>query len=67
MSTPTTADRSALLRLARRLALQPRANYSFPWQDERAGIRAFVDADFARCLRARRPTRGGSARVECMP
>eukprot|EP00969_Alexandrium_andersonii_P190820 8429709-Alexandrium_andersonii.AAC.1 len=59
MSSPTTADWSALLRLARYLVLQPRAVYSFPWQDEGAGIRAVVDADFAGCLRTRGSTRGG--------
>eukprot|EP00969_Alexandrium_andersonii_P331242 14640261-Alexandrium_andersonii.AAC.1 len=59
MSAPTTADWFALLRLARSLMLQPRAVRSFPWQDEGAAIRTFVDADFAGCFRTRRSTRGG--------
>eukprot|EP00969_Alexandrium_andersonii_P239312 10564368-Alexandrium_andersonii.AAC.1 len=59
MSAPTSSDRSALLRLAQYLVLQPRAVYSFPWQDEGAAIRTFVDTDFAGCLRTRRSTCGG--------
>eukprot|EP00969_Alexandrium_andersonii_P285014 12599744-Alexandrium_andersonii.AAC.1 len=47
MSAPTTADWSVLLRLARYLALQPRAVDSSPWQDEGVAIRTFVDTDFA--------------------
>eukprot|EP00969_Alexandrium_andersonii_P058764 2590038-Alexandrium_andersonii.AAC.1 len=59
MSAPTTADWSALLRLAWCMVLQPRAVYSFPWQDEGAAIRAFVGTDFAGRFRAWRSTRGG--------
>eukprot|EP00969_Alexandrium_andersonii_P015232 665340-Alexandrium_andersonii.AAC.1 len=59
MSAPTTADWSALLRLARYLVLQPRAVDNFPWQDEGAGICTFVGADFAGRLRARWSTCGG--------
>eukprot|EP00969_Alexandrium_andersonii_P196970 8702573-Alexandrium_andersonii.AAC.1 len=58
MSGPTSSDWSALLRIARYLVSQPRAVYSFPWQDEGAAIRTFVDTDFAGCLRARRSTCG---------
>eukprot|EP00969_Alexandrium_andersonii_P306471 13548588-Alexandrium_andersonii.AAC.1 len=44
MPAPTTADWPALLRLARYLVLplQPRAVYSFRWQDEGAGNHAFA-------------------------
>eukprot|EP00969_Alexandrium_andersonii_P040155 1759797-Alexandrium_andersonii.AAC.1 len=59
MSAPTAVDWPALLRLARHLALQPRAVYSFPWQDEGPAIRTFVDTDFAGCFRARRSMCGG--------
>eukprot|EP00969_Alexandrium_andersonii_P257456 11382059-Alexandrium_andersonii.AAC.1 len=59
MLAPTTADRSALLRLARYLVLQSRAGYSFPWRDEGVAIRAFVDTDFAGRFRTRRSTCGG--------
>eukprot|EP00969_Alexandrium_andersonii_P258748 11440735-Alexandrium_andersonii.AAC.1 len=59
MSAPTTADWSAVLRLAGYLVLQPCAVYSFPWQGEGAAIRTFVDTDFAGCLRTRRSTCGG--------
>eukprot|EP00969_Alexandrium_andersonii_P001523 67007-Alexandrium_andersonii.AAC.1 len=59
MSAPTTADWSALLRLARYLALQPLAVYSFPCWGEGAAIRTFVDADIAGHFRTRRSTRGG--------
>eukprot|EP00969_Alexandrium_andersonii_P271238 11989145-Alexandrium_andersonii.AAC.1 len=52
MSAPTAADWSALLRVARYLVLQPRAVYSSLWQDEGAGICAFVDTDFVGRLRA---------------
>eukprot|EP00969_Alexandrium_andersonii_P165306 7305829-Alexandrium_andersonii.AAC.1 len=34
--------------------------YSFPWQDEDATLRTFVDTDFAGCLRTRRSTCGGA-------
>eukprot|EP00969_Alexandrium_andersonii_P064886 2857703-Alexandrium_andersonii.AAC.1 len=59
MSAPITAEWSALLRLARYSALQPRAVYSFPRQDEGAAICTFMDTDFAGCLRTRRSTHGG--------
>eukprot|EP00969_Alexandrium_andersonii_P299907 13257807-Alexandrium_andersonii.AAC.1 len=54
MAAPLATDWSALVRLIRYLAVRPRCMYSFPWQDEGATLRTFVDADFAGCLRTRR-------------
>eukprot|EP00969_Alexandrium_andersonii_P147105 6505117-Alexandrium_andersonii.AAC.1 len=63
MSAPTMADLSALLRSARYFVLQPRAVYSFPWQDAGAAICAFMDTDSAGCFCNRRSGCGGSACV----
>eukprot|EP00969_Alexandrium_andersonii_P215829 9533052-Alexandrium_andersonii.AAC.1 len=59
-SAPTSTDWAALARLARRLIWRPRRVHHFLWQDEGAGIRAYVDADLAGRLRARRSTCGGA-------
>eukprot|EP00969_Alexandrium_andersonii_P340053 15032037-Alexandrium_andersonii.AAC.1 len=50
MAAPTTTDWAALVRLVRYLAVRPRCIYHFPWQDEGATLRTFVDAG---CLRTR--------------
>eukprot|EP00969_Alexandrium_andersonii_P090465 3993991-Alexandrium_andersonii.AAC.1 len=47
MAAPTTADWAALVRLFRYLAVRPRCVYHFPWRDEVATLRAYVDADIA--------------------
>eukprot|EP00969_Alexandrium_andersonii_P178608 7897037-Alexandrium_andersonii.AAC.1 len=59
MAAPTTADWAALVRLIRYLVARPRCIYRFPWQDDGATLRAYVDMDFAGCLLTRRPTSGG--------
>eukprot|EP00969_Alexandrium_andersonii_P132756 5870705-Alexandrium_andersonii.AAC.1 len=66
MSAPTTADWSVLLRLARYLVLQPRAVYSFPWQDEEAGIRTFAAPTLLGASAPGGPRVEGSACVECV-
>eukprot|EP00969_Alexandrium_andersonii_P036849 1614800-Alexandrium_andersonii.AAC.1 len=59
MAAPTTADRAALARLIRYVGVRPRCVYHFPWQDDGAALRAYVDKDFAGCLLTRRSTSGG--------
>eukprot|EP00969_Alexandrium_andersonii_P093396 4124578-Alexandrium_andersonii.AAC.1 len=58
MSGCAAADWSALLRLARHLVAQPRAVYSFLWQDEGVERHAFAGADFAGRFRTWRSPRG---------
>ena len=58
MSSPTTADLDAIRRLAQYLVGSPRLVYSFPWQ-EQAGLKVFVDTDFAGCHETRKSTSGG--------
>eukprot|EP00969_Alexandrium_andersonii_P370761 15478032-Alexandrium_andersonii.AAC.1 len=59
MAAPTTTDWAALVRLIRYLIVRPRCVYHFPWQDDEAALRAYVDADIAGCLLTRRSTSGG--------
>eukprot|EP00969_Alexandrium_andersonii_P307343 13586175-Alexandrium_andersonii.AAC.1 len=59
MAAPTATDWAALARLARYLIVRPRCVYHSPWQDDGVPLRAYVDTDFAGCLRARRSTSGG--------
>eukprot|EP00969_Alexandrium_andersonii_P211678 9349463-Alexandrium_andersonii.AAC.1 len=60
MAAPATTDWAALVRLIRYLAARPRCANHFPWQDEGAALRTYVDTDFAGRLRTRRSTRGGA-------
>jgi hypothetical protein len=60
MSAPVSADASALRRVVRYLVDEPRLVYSFAWQ-QHGEFRAFVDTDFAGCLRTRKSTSGGCA------
>eukprot|EP00969_Alexandrium_andersonii_P200452 8854342-Alexandrium_andersonii.AAC.1 len=60
MANPSTADWAALIRLTRYLIVRPRCVDRFPRQDEGAPLRAYVDTDFAGCLRTRRSTCGGA-------
>eukprot|EP00969_Alexandrium_andersonii_P328536 14517208-Alexandrium_andersonii.AAC.1 len=53
MAAPTTTDWAALVRLIRYLIVCRRCVYHFPWRDEGAALRAYVDADFAGCLLTR--------------
>eukprot|EP00969_Alexandrium_andersonii_P078682 3469238-Alexandrium_andersonii.AAC.1 len=59
MSCPSTTDWAALVRLTRYWITRPRCVYHFPWQDEGALLRVYVDTDFAGCLFTRRSTCGG--------
>merc|ERR1712020_640162 len=47
--------------LTRYLAGRPRLVYDYPWQDEVSVVDAWVDTDFAGCLRTRKSTSGGMA------
>jgi hypothetical protein len=60
MSAPVTADAAALRRVARYLADEPRLVYLFEWQME-SEFNAFVDTDFAGCVKTRKSTSGGCA------
>eukprot|EP00969_Alexandrium_andersonii_P353951 15441044-Alexandrium_andersonii.AAC.1 len=60
MATLATKDWAALARLIRHLVVRPRCVYHFPWQDEGAALCAYVDTEFAGCLRTRRSTCGGA-------
>ena len=60
-AVPNKKSYQKLKRLARYLAGTPRLIYNYPWQNEPAGIRVFVDTDFAGCKATRRSTSGGVA------
>jgi hypothetical protein len=60
MSAPVAADAAALRRVARYLADEPRLVYSFVWQMS-GEFNAYVDTDFAGCLKTRKSTSGGCA------
>merc|ERR1712020_864131 len=47
--------------LTRYLAGRPRLVYDYPWQDATPVLDAWVDTDFAGCLRTRKSTSGGLA------
>eukprot|EP00969_Alexandrium_andersonii_P265599 11737540-Alexandrium_andersonii.AAC.1 len=51
MPAPTNTDWAALVRLTQYLIQRPRCVYHFPWLDEGAALRTYVDTDFAGCLR----------------
>eukprot|EP00969_Alexandrium_andersonii_P065212 2871753-Alexandrium_andersonii.AAC.1 len=59
MAVPAAPDWAALVRMVRYPVMRSRCVYRFPWQDEGATLRAYVDADLAGRLCARRPTCGG--------
>eukprot|EP00969_Alexandrium_andersonii_P088032 3883517-Alexandrium_andersonii.AAC.1 len=59
MAAPTITDLAALVRMIRYLIVRPRCVDRFPWQDEGATLRVYVDADFAGRLLTRRSTCGG--------
>jgi hypothetical protein len=60
MSAPKLCDAASLRRVVRYLVDEPRLVYSFAWQQQ-SEFRAFVDTDFAGCLRTRKSTSGGCA------
>jgi hypothetical protein len=59
MSAPRAGDLHALSRVARYLAGASRVVYEYPWQ-QRPGLRAYTDSDFAGCIATRRSTSGGA-------
>ena len=60
MTSPSRKDLAALGRVARYLAGCPRVVYSYPWQ-QYGQLLAFVDTDFAGCVKTRKSTSGGCA------
>ena len=64
MSAPVAADALSLRRVVRYLQDEPRIVYSFAWQITRE-FSAFVDTDFAGCLKTRKSTSGGCALLGC--
>jgi hypothetical protein len=60
MSAPVAADAASLRRVAKYLSDEPRMVYHFSWQST-GSFNAFVDTDFAGCLKTRKSTSGGCA------
>jgi len=61
MAAPTQKDMSALRRVARFLAAEPRVVYKYAWQQQASKLMVYVDTDFAGCLQTRKSTSGGCA------
>jgi len=59
MAAPRVSDLTALKRVARYLRTAPRMVVSYPWEELSATVTAYIDANFAGCLRSRKSTVGG--------